>query len=78
MFRLVAIMGLVVALGGCADLAQGGPEAVYAHVARLVGHREPPKQPKPIYCYSTLAEADCYARPVPEDRHRLIASFPPT
>ena len=27
----------------------------------------------PLYCYHTLADADCFAKPNPEHKHRLIA-----
>jgi hypothetical protein len=27
----------------------------------------------PVYCYHTLADADCYSKPRPHHKHRLIA-----
>ena len=33
--------------------------------------------PPAIYCYHTLAEADCYAEPVPGDYNRMIGFYGP-
>lgn len=29
--------------------------------------------PLPVYCYRTIADADCYAPPINEERRRLVA-----
>ena len=31
----------------------------------------------PAWCYSTLAEPDCYTQPIPEANDRLIAAYVP-
>jgi hypothetical protein len=33
--------------------------------------------PPAIYCYKTLAEADCYAQPAPGDYNRMIGFYGP-
>jgi hypothetical protein len=31
----------------------------------------------PVWCYSTLAEPDCYTQPIPEANNRLIGAYLP-
>ena len=37
--------------------------------------RFPP--PRPIFCYRTLAEEDCFATPQPGEAHRLVGAYIP-
>lgn len=37
--------------------------------------RFPP--PRPVVCYRTLAEADCFAAPQPGEAHRIVGAYPP-
>lgn len=75
------IAALVVAtaalwLGGCNPFEAFAPSETELLTAGYVApDRLPPGQP--VYCYRTLAEADCYRRPQPEDASRLIAGDPP-
>lgn len=62
MLRLVIGMGVAVALSGCSN----GQE---------VRAWQPPSAP--IYCYSTLAQSDCYSTPQAGARDRLIGFYGP-
>ena len=36
-----------------------------------------PENPEPAYCYRTLAQADCYRRPLPREATRLVGFIGP-
>lgn len=37
----------------------------------------PYPRPKPLYCYRTLGDEVCYARPLPDDQEQLLGYYGP-
>lgn len=67
---LVMLVGFGPILSGCAEIATaGGSMAVTNYLTKKP---EPPTPVDPVYCYSTIAGADCYVEPQPDQKHRLI------
>jgi hypothetical protein len=58
------LLGIPLVLAGCA--AEPPPEPLYMWEARVGG----------AWCYHTIADPDCYSRPLPDEADRLIASGP--
>jgi hypothetical protein len=75
--RLFAALTLLV-LGACTADPQSRyyPTDSQLYVQNLIGPRYQVTVP-PIYCYSTLADPECYAAPVPGWERRLIAQVGP-
>jgi hypothetical protein len=75
--KLMIFAGMTLSLSGCgkwlneyyytSEIIQGRDFAPYGH----------PYNPKPLYCYKTLAGADCYAHPQPEREGQLIEAYNP-
>ena len=77
-FRVsILAMGMVVGLGGCANPWREHAMTEAQIVARGWAPRTlaQPEMP-PVYCYSTLGRADCFAAPppAPEASRRRIGS----
>jgi hypothetical protein len=78
MARLALMLGAAAMLAACAVDPQSRyyPTESQRYFDDTFGPRYQVTVPQ-IYCYSTLADPDCYAAPVPGWEHRLIAQFGP-
>lgn len=78
MMRLTFLLGAAAMLAGCNVDANSRyyPTEAELHFRDTFGPRFEVTVPR-IYCYSTLADPDCYATPVPGWEPRLIAQYGP-
>ena len=78
MTRLALVLGASVMLAACNVDPQSRyyPTQAELHFQDMFGPRYEVTVPQ-TYCYSTLADPDCYAVPVPGWEHRLIAQYGP-
>lgn len=70
---LLLYLVLILCLPGCID--PRGWESSERIQQR--GWAAPPKthHPDPLYCYDSIGQKDCYARPLVGEEDRLIASY---
>ncbi len=72
--RWIVVLALAVLAGACDPYGQGGKsetQLLEAGIAR----RDRLALPPPVYCYRTLAEADCLAKPLAGESNRLIGAY---
>ena len=75
--KIITALLALLALGACADpQSRYNPTDAQRYIQDMLGPRFQVTV-APIYCYSTLADPDCYAAPVPGWEHRLIAQYGP-
>lgn len=76
--KIIIAAFALLAVGACADpLSRYNPTDAQIYIRDMMGPRLQVVTVAPIYCYSTLADPDCYAAPVPGWEHRLIAQYGP-
>ena len=74
MLRLVLLSSvLAVGLAGCSSFDSSAPEIDTVNV----GPTGLPANNIPVFCYRTLAGADCYHEPIPSPPNRLIGAYLP-
>lgn len=78
MTRLILLLGAMAGLAACNVDPQSRyyPTESQVYFQDTFGPRYQVTVPH-IYCYSTLADPECYAAPVAGWEHRLIAQFGP-
>jgi hypothetical protein len=78
MTRLILLFGAALALISCTVDPQSRyyPTESQVYFRDVFGPRYQVTVP-PVYCYSTLADPECYAAPVAGWEHRLIAQVGP-
>lgn len=74
--RRIAGMLAAALLGGCNPFGSFAPTETELLTGAFTPRDRLPPGP-PVYCYSTLAEVDCYRTPQPGEAHRLVAGDPP-
>lgn len=88
-FTVLTAAALAVSLlSGCKDLRKGEYGEAFEWTTEpawnertILKHgwaRSTPKDTRPIYCYRTLAAADCYDTPQPQFEGRLVGKFETT
>jgi|GEM_PF-5068875 len=77
-YKLVALTFVAFTLTGCGSKWLNGEfytsEMIQARDYAPYGTKF---YPQPLYCYKTLATADCYAQPQAEQERQFIAGYPP-
>jgi hypothetical protein len=74
MLRAVPLAALAAfALAGCTATEAPAPDVE----TLVVGPAGLPANTTPVFCYRTLAGADCYHEPLPSPPNRLIGAYLP-
>ena len=72
MRRTLAVLALATTLAGCAEM---GGSAIDEPIAIAPGRANYVPGESAIYCYRTLAAADCFSEPQPGPPNRFINGY---